>query len=48
MPLEVLEFEFIRSFLHKRSAIVLDDDKRYLVESRLQPLARREGFSTVG
>ena len=47
MTLEVKEFEFIRSFVQKRSAIVLDDEKQYLVESRLQPLARREGFSNV-
>lgn len=48
MPLEVKDFEYIRTFLLKRSAISLDDEKRYLVESRLQPLARKEGFSSVG
>ena len=48
VTLEVQEFEFIRSLLQKRSAIVLDDEKYYLVESRLQPLACREGFSSVG
>lgn len=47
MTLEVKEFEFIRSFLQEKSAIVLDDEKHYLVESRLQPLARREGFTSV-
>jgi chemotaxis protein methyltransferase CheR len=48
VTLEVQEFEFIRSFLQARSAIVLDDEKQYLVESRLQPLARREGLASVG
>lgn len=48
MPLERREFEFIRKFLQKRSAIVLDEEKQYLVESRLLPLARREGFSGIG
>lgn len=47
MTLEVKEFDFIRSFLQEKSAIVLDDEKHYLVESRLQPLARREGFASV-
>jgi len=42
------EFQFIRTFLQQESAIQLDDEKQYLVESRLQPLARREGFDTVG
>ena len=45
--LEVKDFEYIRDFLLKRSAIALDAEKQYLVESRLQPLARREGFSSV-
>ncbi|WP_010582851.1 CheR family methyltransferase [Schlesneria paludicola] len=48
VPLEVKDFEYIRTFLLKRSAISLDDEKRYLVESRLQPLARKEGFASVG
>ena len=48
MPLEVKDFEYIRTFLLKRSAISLDDEKQYLVESRLQPLAKREGLSSVG
>src|SRR5271166_715132 len=31
----------------KRSAILLEPEKNYLVESRLLPLARREGLSSV-
>lgn len=48
MPLEIKDFEYIRDFLVKRSAIVLDCEKVYLVESRLQPLARKEGLESVG
>ena len=47
MALDVQDFEFIRNFLLKRSAIVLDDEKRYLVETRLQPLAQSEGLANV-
>ena len=47
MPLATKDFEFIRDFLLKRSAIVLDEQKIYLVETRLQPLAQREGFASV-
>ena len=47
MPLERKEFEYIRNFLQKRSAIVLDEEKQYLVESRLMPLARREGYAGI-
>ena len=47
MSLQLKEFEFIRRFLQEKSAIVLDDEKHYLVESRLQPLALREGFASV-
>ena len=31
-------FQFIRSFVQRHSAIVLDESKRYLVETRLQPV----------
>ena len=48
VSLEIKDFEYIRDFLVKRSAIVLDCEKVYLVESRLQPLARREGLASVG
>jgi chemotaxis protein methyltransferase CheR len=45
--MESVDFEYIRDLVRKRSAIVLETDKLYLVESRLQPLARREGFRSV-
>ena len=47
MPLDSTDFEFVSSLVLKRSAIVLEPEKNYLVESRLLPLARREGLSSV-
>lgn len=41
MTVTALEFDYIRELVYLRAAIVLDDGKEYLVESRLQPLARR-------
>ena len=38
-------FAFFRDFVHARSAIVLSDEKRYLVETRLSPVARRAGLA---
>jgi chemotaxis protein methyltransferase CheR len=42
-----LEFAWVRGFLHSRAGLWLDDDKAYLAEFRLEPLARREGFSSL-
>jgi chemotaxis protein methyltransferase CheR len=41
------QFDYLRDMIHRESAIVLDLDKEYLVESRLAPIARREGLSSV-
>lgn len=41
MTVTATEFDYIRDLVYTRSAIVLDEGKEYLVESRLQPLARR-------
>jgi chemotaxis protein methyltransferase CheR len=40
-------FEFVRAALRERSAHALEDDKAYLVETRLLPVARRHGFPSV-
>jgi chemotaxis protein methyltransferase CheR len=48
MSLTAAEFDYIRRLVLEQSAIVLDDDKQYLAESRLLPLARREGFDSLG
>ncbi|MGP0092188.1 MAG: CheR family methyltransferase [Xanthobacteraceae bacterium] len=40
-----LEYDYLRKLLKERSGLVLSDDKQYLVESRLQPLARKAGIA---
>lgn len=40
-------FRFFRDFVFARSGIVLGDEKRYLVETRLRPVARRAGCSDL-
>jgi chemotaxis protein methyltransferase CheR len=47
MILSVPEFNYVRRLVLDQSAIVLEEDKGYLVESRLLPLARREGFASI-
>ncbi|MFZ0964883.1 MAG: CheR family methyltransferase [Terriglobia bacterium] len=47
MILSLPEFNYIRRLVLEQSAIVLEEDKGYLVESRLSPLARREGFASL-
>ncbi len=37
------EFDFIAGFLKQRSGLALTQDKMYLIESRLQPIARAQG-----
>jgi chemotaxis protein methyltransferase CheR len=41
------DFDYIRKLVADRAAIVLDDTKLYLVESRLLPLARAEGVTSL-
>lgn len=45
--MDTADFEFVRDLVRKRSAIVLENEKSYLVESRLMPLARKEGFTSI-
>ncbi|MGH9353554.1 MAG: CheR family methyltransferase [Terriglobia bacterium] len=47
MSLTTVEFDYIRNMLREHSALSLDDGKQYLVESRLEPLARQEGFPSL-
>jgi chemotaxis protein methyltransferase CheR len=47
MSLSSASFEYVRSTLRQRSAHHLEDDKAYLVETRLAPVARRHGFESV-
>ena len=47
MSLSLPEFNYIRRLVLEQSAIVLEEDKGYLVESRLLPIARGEGFASL-
>jgi chemotaxis protein methyltransferase CheR len=47
MALSAAEFEYMRNLLREHSALSLDESKYYLVESRLEPLAREEGFPSL-
>jgi chemotaxis protein methyltransferase CheR len=40
------DFEYVKNLVLKHTAIVLEAGKEYLVESRLTPLARQEGFAS--
>lgn len=41
------DFNFVTSELKRRSGIVIGRDKMYLLESRLSPLARKEGLESI-
>jgi chemotaxis protein methyltransferase CheR len=45
VPLSTLDSAFLRKLVRDRSGIVLGEDKAYLIESRLQPLARLHNLS---
>jgi chemotaxis protein methyltransferase CheR len=47
MAISNSDFNHICDMVRKHSAIVLEPGKEYLVESRLDPLARQEGFSSL-
>lgn len=42
------DYAFFRTFLHARSGLALPDDKHYLLESRLTPIARSLGATSLG
>ena len=41
------DIEFLAQTLKARSGLILGSDKTYLIESRLSPVARREGYANV-
>lgn len=41
------DFEFVANLVRQKSGLSLSVDKGYLVESRLGPLARREGMASI-
>jgi chemotaxis protein methyltransferase CheR len=47
MSLSQTDFEYIRSLVRQRSAVVLESEKAYMVETRLLTLARCQGFDSM-
>lgn len=47
MAISENDFKYVREFVYQKAAIVLEDSKAYLVESRLGPLAKKEGFASL-
>ena len=47
MSVSKSDFNYIRELVLERSAIVLEDGKEYLVESRIGQVAETEGFDTI-
>ena len=45
--MNTMEFDFLKNFLKTRSGLVLSSDKKYLVESRLLPIARTTKLETL-
>ena len=41
------EYDYIRTLVRSRSAMVLEDGKEYLIQARLAPLVRQEGVPTI-
>jgi chemotaxis protein methyltransferase CheR len=47
MMIRATDYDFFRRFLKERSGLVLADDKHYLLETRLTPLARKLGIASI-
>ena len=47
MTVSKSDFNYIRELVLEHSAIVLEDGKEYLVESRIGPVIETEGFNTI-
>lgn len=47
MALSSADFQYVSQLVRQRSAIVLEPEKGYLLEARLSPLARVEGFASL-
>lgn len=47
MALSDAEFKFIAEELHRRSGLSISKQKEYLLESRLQPIAREQGLASI-
>ena len=47
MSMSAASFDYIRDLVHDLSAIIIDDSKRYLVDTRIEPLLRDSDFESV-
>ncbi len=47
MALNSVDFQYVSQLVRQRSAIVLEAEKSYLLDSRLTPLAKAEGFASL-
>ena len=47
MAISAPDFDYVADLARRNAAIVLERGKEYLVESRLTPLAQKEGFSSL-
>lgn len=47
MPIRPEDFQFLSTFLKQRSGLALTADKEYLLESRLQPIARARSLNDI-
>jgi len=47
MSLSEADFDYVRALVRDRSAIVLEDNKAYLAESRIAQVARAEGYAST-
>jgi len=47
MTIAAVDFDYLRSLLKSHTAIVLDSGKEYLAETRLAPLIREQGCSSL-
>lgn len=48
MSVSVVQAAFVRDLVYKHAAIVLDSSKDYLLVSRLEPVASKSGYRTIG
>lgn len=47
MPISKADFDYVSRLAHSEAALVIEPGKEYLVETRLGPLAEREGFASL-
>jgi chemotaxis protein methyltransferase CheR len=47
MGITPADFQFIQTLARDEAGLIIEPGKEYLVESRLQPLAKREGLTTL-